>query len=95
MISEKSTQTLELPKILDQLARHTTFSAGAALARELHPSGIMDEAQTWQKETSEARTLLINKVNVTLNPPVRRPPKEKKAKDEPTDDTENGKGSAD
>jgi hypothetical protein len=23
----------------------------------------------------------INKVNVTLNPPVRRPPKEKKAKD--------------
>ncbi|MEO8612460.1 MAG: endonuclease MutS2, partial [Chloroflexota bacterium] len=66
MISEKSTQTLELPKILDQLARHTTFSAGAALARELHPSGMMDEALTWQKETSEARALIENKVNVTL-----------------------------
>ena len=66
MISEKSTQTLELPKILDQLARHTTFSAGAALARELHPSGIMDEALMWQKETSEARALIENKVNVTL-----------------------------
>ncbi|MBZ0290274.1 MAG: endonuclease MutS2, partial [Anaerolineae bacterium] len=66
MISEKSTQTLELPKILEQLARHTTFSAGAQLARELHPSSMLDEALTWQKETSEARTLFINKVNVTL-----------------------------
>jgi DNA mismatch repair protein MutS2 len=66
MISEKSTQTLELPKILEQLARHTTFSAGAQLARELHPTGDLEEAQTWQKETAEARTLFINKVNVTL-----------------------------
>lgn len=66
MISEKSTQTLELPKILEQLARHTTFSAGAQLARELHPTSIPDEALTWQKETAEARTLFINKVNVTL-----------------------------
>jgi len=66
MISEKSTQTLELPKILDQLARHTTFSGGAQLARELHPTGDLHEAQTWQKETAEARTLLENKVNVTL-----------------------------
>ncbi|MBC7810969.1 MAG: endonuclease MutS2, partial [Burkholderiales bacterium] len=66
MISEKSTQTLELPKILDQLARHTTFSAGAQLARELFPSSDLDEAQTWQRETAEARTLIENKVNVTL-----------------------------
>jgi DNA mismatch repair protein MutS2 len=66
MISEKSTQTLELPKILEQLARHTTFSGGAQLALELHPTGDLQEAQTWQKETAEARTLFINKVNVTL-----------------------------
>jgi DNA mismatch repair protein MutS2 len=66
MISEKSTQTLELPKILDQLARHTTFSAGAELARELHPTTSLEEAQTWQRETAEARLLLENKVNVTL-----------------------------
>ncbi len=66
MISEKSTQTLELPKILDHLARHTTFSAGAQLAYELHPTSNLEEAQAWQKETAEARHLLENKVNVTL-----------------------------
>ena len=66
MISEKSTQTLELPKILDQLARHTTFSAGADLARGLHPSAQLDEARTWQSETSEARLVLENKVNFSL-----------------------------
>ncbi|MBL8120489.1 MAG: endonuclease MutS2, partial [Anaerolineae bacterium] len=66
MISEKSTQTLELPKILDQLARHTTFSAGADLARGLHPSAQLDEARTWQSETAEARLVLENKVNFSL-----------------------------
>lgn len=66
MISEKSTQTLELPKILEQLSKHTTFSAGAQLARELHPSGNLEEAQNWQRETAEARMLFANQVNVTL-----------------------------
>ena len=66
MISEKTTQTLELPKILEQLARQTTFSAGAQLALELHPTGDLQEAQMWQKETAEARTLFDNQVNVTL-----------------------------
>ncbi len=66
MISEKSTQTLELPKIREQLVRHTTFSAGAELARELHPSSDLTEAHTWQRETAEARALFENKVNVTL-----------------------------
>jgi DNA mismatch repair protein MutS2 len=66
MISEKSTQTLELPKILEKLARHTTFSAGAELARALHPTSDLDEAQRWQQETAEARLLLENKVNFTL-----------------------------
>ena len=38
----------------------------------------------------------LNKVNVTLNPPVRRPPKEKKAKDGDggKDEDENGDGKA-
>lgn len=66
MISEKTTQTLELHKILDQLARHTTFSAGAELARELQPSTNLDEARTWQQETGEARLLFEHKVNVSL-----------------------------
>ncbi len=66
MISEKSTQTLELPKILEQLTKHTTFSAGAELARALHPTTNLDQATTWQRETAEARALTENKVNFTL-----------------------------
>ncbi|MBI1280877.1 MAG: endonuclease MutS2 [Anaerolineaceae bacterium] len=66
MISEKSTQTLELPKILEQLTKHTTFSAGAELARALHPTTNLDQAVTWQQETAEARLLTENKVNFTL-----------------------------
>ncbi len=66
MISEKSTHILELPKILEQIARHTTFSAGAELVRELRPSTRLDEALTWQRETTEARLIIENKLNFTL-----------------------------
>ncbi|MBC8171747.1 MAG: endonuclease MutS2, partial [Anaerolineae bacterium] len=66
MISEKTIHTLELHKILDQLANHTSFSASADLARELRPSVDMDEVKTWQRETQEAHTLFENKVNVSL-----------------------------
>src|SRR5262249_879012 len=48
------------------LSKYTTFSAGAQLARELHPTGNLDEAQVWQRETAEARALFANQVNVTL-----------------------------
>jgi DNA mismatch repair protein MutS2 len=66
MINEKSTQTLELHKILERLAGFTSFSAGAELARELFPTTSLDEARAWQRETAEARLLFQNKVNVTL-----------------------------
>ncbi|MEZ4669239.1 MAG: endonuclease MutS2 [Anaerolineae bacterium] len=66
MISEKSTQTLELHKILEQLARHTTFSAGADLVYALHPTSDLQQAQDWQKETAEARMLMENKLNFSL-----------------------------
>jgi DNA mismatch repair protein MutS2 len=66
VITEKTVHTLELHKILEQVARHTTFSAGAKLVRELHPTGDLEEAVRWQRETAEARLLMENKVNVTL-----------------------------
>jgi DNA mismatch repair protein MutS2 len=66
MISEKTVKVLELNKILDQLANYTSFSAGADLARELHPSIDVDEVKTWQRETQEARALFENKTNVSL-----------------------------
>ncbi len=57
-MNEKSVQTLELPKILEQLARHTSFSAARELALHLQPTPYLDEAQNLQRETREARLLL-------------------------------------
>jgi DNA mismatch repair protein MutS2 len=65
-MNEKTTQVLELHKILDRLASFTTFSAGAELARELMPSTRLDEARQWQDETIEARLMIENKVNMSL-----------------------------
>lgn len=67
MITEKSLRVLEFHKVLDQLARLTTFSAGADLAHDLSPSVSLDEARAWQKETAEVRLLFENKTNINLN----------------------------
>lgn len=66
MINEKTITVLELHKILERLAKQTSFSASADLARELHPSTDLEEARIWQRETAEARELFENKTNVTL-----------------------------
>ncbi|MBI5668523.1 MAG: endonuclease MutS2 [Chloroflexi bacterium] len=66
MINDKSIQTLELHKILEQLAKHCTFSGGTQLARELTPTTDLEEAQAWQRETAEARQLFENQVNISL-----------------------------
>ncbi len=65
-MNDKSAQTLELPKILDQLARHSTFSAGADLVRGLAPTSDLEEAQDWQAETTEARRLLDIKSEINM-----------------------------
>lgn len=51
-------RTLEFPKVLDRLARHTSFSAGRELALELTPSSEYREVVRRQRETAEARRLL-------------------------------------
>src|SRR5690348_4951301 len=65
-MNEKSARILELHKVLDRLAEHCTFSAGADLAREMFPTNNLEEAKTWQRETAEARLLFQNKQNVTM-----------------------------
>ena len=57
-MNQKSAHTLELPKILEQLARYTAFSASRELALALAPTSDLEEARQRQQETSEARTLL-------------------------------------
>src|SRR5258708_18746489 len=65
-MNEKSAHVLELPKILEQLTAHSTFSAGAELIRALAPTGDIRIARDWQQETSEARALFELKSEVTL-----------------------------
>jgi DNA mismatch repair protein MutS2 len=65
-MNEKSARILELHKVLERLAEHCTFSAGADLALELLPTNNLEEAKTWQRETAEARLLFQNKQNVTM-----------------------------
>jgi DNA mismatch repair protein MutS2 len=57
-MNDKSAHTLELPKILNQLARYTGFSASQELALALTPTPYLDEARDRQQETTEARILL-------------------------------------
>ena len=66
MISEKTVATLELHKILQDLAAYATFGAGEELALELFPSTELEEARLWQRETAEAVALLEERANITV-----------------------------
>jgi DNA mismatch repair protein MutS2 len=57
-MDKKHLKTLEFPKILARLARHTTFSASHDLALALEPSPVFAEVQHRLQETREARYLL-------------------------------------
>jgi DNA mismatch repair protein MutS2 len=65
-MNEKVLRTLELDKVLAKLASHTTFSAGAELARDLFPTADLGEARQWQQETAEARLMFANQFNASL-----------------------------
>jgi DNA mismatch repair protein MutS2 len=65
-MDKKHLQTLEFPKILGQLARHTTFSASHELALALEPSPIFAEVQHRLQETREARYLLDSTGGISL-----------------------------
>lgn len=63
-MNQKSAGTLEFPKILEQLAQQTSFSASRELALELQPTADIDAARQLQEETTEARNLLKSKTNI-------------------------------
>ena len=65
-MNPKHLYTLELPKILERLARHADFSASKELALGLTPSPYLPEARERQTETSEARRLLSVKPDVSI-----------------------------
>ncbi|MFN2189436.1 MAG: endonuclease MutS2, partial [Candidatus Promineifilaceae bacterium] len=65
-MDDKSRQTLEFEKVLDRLAGHTSFSAGANLALRLEPTFDEEEARQWQEETQEAFVLLDKRSDVRI-----------------------------
>ncbi|PJF31062.1 MAG: endonuclease MutS2 [Candidatus Thermofonsia Clade 1 bacterium] len=66
VMDEKSAHVLELPKILEQLARYASFSGGAECIRALRPTSDLREALDWQRETSEAVALFQLRSDITL-----------------------------
>ncbi len=56
-MDEKTLSILEFHKILERLARHTTFSVGRELALSVRPVTDLEEAERLQAETDEARML--------------------------------------
>jgi DNA mismatch repair protein MutS2 len=65
-LNAKHLHTLELPKILERLARHADFSASKELALALEPSADWPEVHERQTETREARRLLSVKPDVSI-----------------------------
>ncbi len=58
--------TLEYVKITHQLAAHTAFSAGRALALALRPSADPEEVRLRLQETTEAKALLSKRSDVSV-----------------------------
>jgi len=65
-MDKKSLNTLEFPKILEQLCKHTAFSASTALARALRPTNELGLALERQARTSEASRLLSEHEEISV-----------------------------
>ncbi len=65
-MNHKYLQTLELDKILQRLADHTSFSAGRELALALRPAVELEEVRRRQRETAEAKLLLSLQPGLSL-----------------------------
>ena len=57
-MDDKHRHTLEFPKVLERLARFTSFAAGADKARRLRPTPFLAEVRQRLETTTEARALL-------------------------------------
>ncbi|HHX44961.1 MAG TPA: endonuclease MutS2, partial [Chloroflexi bacterium] len=66
MMEDRYLATLEYVKITHQLAAHTAFSAGRALALALRPSADPEEVRLRLQETTEAKALLSKRSDVSV-----------------------------
>ncbi|MBR2264658.1 MAG: endonuclease MutS2, partial [Firmicutes bacterium] len=60
-MEEKYLKKLEYDKVIGKLADHAVSAPGRALCQELVPSDNIYEIRRWQRETSEAFTLLVSR----------------------------------
>ncbi|MFL5804625.1 MAG: hypothetical protein ACJ8CR_23120, partial [Roseiflexaceae bacterium] len=65
-IAAQTIETLEFPKILEQLARHAAFSASRELALALRPGVDAYEVRAQLRMTTEARRLLDDRPEVSV-----------------------------
>lgn len=65
-MNPKYLRILEFDKILERVAAHANFAAGAELARALTPATDPAEIERAQSETTEARTLLAQHSEIGL-----------------------------
>ena len=66
LMDEKALTTLEFPKVLERLARHTVFPPSAELAAALRPAASIDFARQLLAETAEARGLFANDPQISI-----------------------------
>ena len=65
-MNEKYLETLEYPKIVQRLAEYTCFSAGRDLALGLRPVTGLDEVRRRIQETTEAKSLLSVRTDLSV-----------------------------
>ena len=65
-MNKKALKVLEYYKIIDMLKERASSSLGKKLADELEPSNSFEEVEHWQKETSEAQSLILKSGNIPL-----------------------------
>ena len=65
-MDEHHLRRLEYPKILEQLAEHTAFSASRELALDLRPSADEAEVRLRLRETDEAKSLLSHRGEISV-----------------------------
>lgn len=65
-MDQKSAHTLELPKILERLARHCAFAPGRELALAMQPSNDPAEVRRRLQLTSEAKNLIASKTSARI-----------------------------
>lgn len=63
-MNPQALRVLEYSKILERLAAHCAFSAGAEIARSLLPSDDLRTVQDWLAQTAEAYRLLAQKTDI-------------------------------